>query len=185
MIIYEKLKGKYGEDLKEKLTERLYYKVAINKSFCLHNLVKCGIDLEDLGYTFEDYLEDFEEQANKYVEKKTMYNIIKKGYAPGSFFSTTFADYLKEGFNYNSKIINKEGGERILEILDIDCDLEKYNLRLENYKRHVELYGIKEDLESFQKDFNLKQPILWEKKKEEWHLAFGGLLCEWIKYKKI
>jgi len=181
MILYEKLKGKYGENLKEKLTERLYHKIAAKKSFYLHNVVKCGIDLEDLGYTFEDYVEDFRDQANKYVEKKTVYNIIKKGYAPGSFVNTTFADYLKEGFNYNSKIIKKERAEEILEVLDIDCDLERYNLRLETYKRHIELYGAKEDLESFQEDFSIKQPILWENKKEKWHLAFDGLLCECIK----
>ena len=185
MILYKKLKERYGDKLKGKLTERLYNKVAAGKSFYLHNIVKCGIDLEDLGYTFEDYLVDFKEQADKYAEKKTLFNVLKKGYVPGNFSSSTFEKYLKKGFNYNSQIAKKEDGEKILEVLDIDCDLDNYNLRLEIYKRHIELYGAREDLERFQEDFSIKQPVLWEKEKEKWHLAFGGLLCGYIRWGKI
>ncbi len=183
MILYEKLRGKYGNGLKEKLSERLYHKMAAKKSFYLHNIVKCGVDLEDLGYTFEDYLKDFKDQADKYTEKNTVYKIIKRGCAPGNFVSTTFVKYLKEGFNYNSQIVRGEDREEILSVLDIDCDLEKYDLRCEVYRRHIELYGDRESLERFQEDFNIRQPVLWEKRKEEWHLAFDGLLCEYIKWK--
>ncbi|GLI58315.1 hypothetical protein PM10SUCC1_38290 [Propionigenium maris DSM 9537] len=181
MILYEKLKNKYGDNLKEKLSERLYHKMAAKKSFYLHNIVKCGVDLDELGYTFEDYLEDFRHQADKYAEKRTLFNILKKGYAPGGYSSSTFQEYLRKGFNSNSQIVRGEDREEILDVLDIDCDLARYNLRCEVYRRHIELYGAKEDLERFQEDFSIKQSILWEKRKEEWHLAFDGLLADYIK----
>lgn len=183
MILYEKLKSKYGVDLKKKLSERLYYKMVANKEFYLHNIVKCGVDLDDLVYTFEDYLADFKYQADKYMEKRTLFNILKKGCTPGSYSSPTFEEYLRKGFNYNSQIVKGEDKEKYLDVLEIDCDLEKYNLRLEIYRRHIELYGNKEDLERFQKDFSIKQSVLWEKKKGEWHLAFDGLLCEYLRNK--
>lgn len=143
------------------------------------------MDLEEVGYTFEDYLKDFKDQAENYKEKRTLFNILKAGYTPSDFGGPTFFKMLKEGFNYNSNVIKRRGTEEILEVLDIDCNLERYNLKLETYKRHIELYGAKEDLENFQKDFSIKQPVLWEKEKEEWHLAFDGLLCESIKYKGL
>lgn len=183
MILYEKLKSKYGDNLKEKLSERLYHKMAAKKSFYLHNIVKCGVDLDELGYTFKDYLEDFRGQADKYMEKRTLFNILKKGYAPGGYSSYTFQEYLRKGFNYNSQIVRGGEKERLLDVLDIECVPARYNLRFEVYRRHIELYGDKEDLERFQGDFNIKQPVLWEKRKEEWQLAFDGLLCEYIRHK--
>ena len=184
MILYEKLKSKYGDDLKSILTEKLYNKIAAKKRFYLHNIVNCGIDLDELGYSYEDYLKDFSFQADKYTEKKTVFNILKSGNAPSMFHSDQFQEYLKIGFNYNSLIVKPENRDKLLGVIDIDCDLDSYNLRLEIYRRHIELYGNKEDLESFKKDFKLKRPILWEKQKEKCHLAFDGLLCEYIKIRR-
>jgi hypothetical protein len=183
VILYEKLQTEYGEDLKSVLTEKLYNKMAAKKSFYLHSIVHCGIDLDKVGYTYEDYLEDFKKHADKFSEKKTVFNVLKSGHSPTNFYTTLFYEHLKYGFNYNSLIIMPVNRKKLLEVIDIDCDLGSYGLRSETYKRHIEVYGKKDDLEAFKKDFKLKRPILWEKIKEEWHLAFDGLLCEYIKYK--
>lgn len=183
MILYEKLTSKYGKDLKQILSERVYKNIKTGNNIHLHNVVNSGIDIDSLDYTFEEYSKDFKEQLKSYTEKKTAFNIFKSGYAPSSFYTSTFFKQLTEGFNYNSHVIIPQSKEKLLAVIDIDCDLESYDLRLESYKRHIEVYGEKENLKAFKKNFKLKRPILWEKVKEEWHLAFDGLLCEYIKYK--
>lgn len=112
------------------------------------------MDLEDLRYTFEDYQIDFKESAGKYAEKETVFNILKVGYSPSEFEGPTSSKMLNNGLNYNSNVIKGKGPEEILNVLEIDCDLERYNLGCEAYRRHRALYGARGNLERV-------SPVLW------------------------
>ena len=86
---------------------------------------------------------------------------------------------FKNGFWYNSKASNLKN---IINKLVINYDIS--NFKIEFYKEHIELYGDKELLEAFKNTFNLQEGIYYEKYKSSWHLAFSGLLADYITYKE-
>ncbi len=182
MIIYEKIKEKYSpEELKERVGRSAYFRMQDNKPVKL-NALYSKLDLKDIKYSEEDLIKDYP-QYEKYIEKKTLLNIIKNGYSVEYLSKendiNVLVAHVWKGFNYNSQ--KYDGKEDVLKLLKIDYDIS--NFKLEIYKRHIELYGDKEELEKFREKFSIDRQVLYEKYKEKWHLAFDGLLAEYIKIK--
>ena len=169
MIIHEKIKAKYPN-----------YKYDSTKKCKLNTLAK-KYDLELIGYDYDDFIKDYGDEYSKYKEIKTVFNILKTGEYLSSFLTNKFLTFLVKGFNFNFPIVSKENLKKALSVVVIECDYKLYNLRLDVYKRHVELFGEFENLEKFKNDFNLKYEIILDKTKDEWHIAFDGRLAEYLK----
>lgn len=169
MIIYEKIQRVYPE-----------YKYDSTKKNKLGTLAK-KYNLDKIGYTYEDFKEDYKKEYEHYKELKTVFNILKTGKSPSMYLTQNFRNYLVKGFNYNFPLVSKEHLKQALEVIEIECDYKSYNLRLESYQNHIELFGEQKDLEAFRQDFKLDFEIILDKTKEKWHIAFDGILSEFLK----
>ena len=81
---------------------------------------------------------------------------------------------FQTAFDYNSS--KTENIQNTFRVNHIGYDIDKF--RLETYGRHIELYGKKEELEYFKNKYDTDHLVLFETYKQEWHLAFNGLLAE-------
>lgn len=141
------------------------------------------IDLDYINYTPLDLKKDYKKYSN-YKEIETVFNILKQGHSVNEYLFKSKVDQdlilkFKNGFWYNSKASNLKN---IINKLVINYDIS--NFKIEFYKEHIELYGDKELLEAFKNTFNLQEGIYYEKYKSSWHLAFSGLLADYITYKE-
>lgn len=174
MILYKKIKGNLNE-----INQALYYKIRNNQKVAL-NIIGKYIDLESVNYTYEDYEKDYPEKVSNYSESKVLYNIEKTGRALTSFPAAVVAA-VRIGINYNYLILkDKDLREEFLEYLDISLD---YKLDFESFEIHTEAYGEYEELERFKSDYEIKNEIIFEKYKEKWHLAFSGIISEYVNKK--
>lgn len=107
-----------------------------------------------------------------------MFKILSQGVSlrDVTLENSNFNRVLRKGFYYNSTILNPD---EIRKYIVIHYDVSDF--KIEFYKNHIELYGNKEKLEEFKKKFNLNEDVFYEKYKESWHLAFKGLLAEYIR----
>ncbi|MGL5124076.1 MAG: hypothetical protein ACRC6K_07975 [Fusobacteriaceae bacterium] len=169
MIIHKKIKK---IDKQYEIKEGVRY--TLNKIFKKY-------DNAAVKYTYEDFLKDYGLRYKEYKELKTLFNILIKGYSPTSYLTSNFYNFLVKGFNYNAKIVKEENLEKLLDVLHIECSINNYSLILEKHRRHIELYGEKDNLEKFKEDYRIEEPILYEKFKEKWHLAFDGILAEYLR----
>lgn len=175
MILYKKI------DLNsfEKLNQGMYYKILKNEKISL-NIIGRYIDLKKINYSYEDYLKDYPEKIEKFVESKVLYNIEMTGEALNSFPVAVTAA-IRVGINYNYFILkDKKQRDSFLKYLDISLD---YNLKFEAFDIHTEAFGEYEELLRFKNDYEIKNEIIFEKYKEKWHLAFSGILSEYINKK--
>ena len=171
MIIYEKIKK-----IDDKYVPKKGVRYNLNKVFEIY-------DNSIVKYTYEDFLKDYSLKYKDFKELRTLFNILTKGCSPTSYLTSNFYNFLVKGFNYNFPIVKKENLQKLLEVLYIECDLSSYDLKVEKFITHIELYGEKENLEKFKEDYQINQPVLFEKFKEKWHLAFNGILSEYLKNK--
>lgn len=175
MILYKKI----GIDNLNKLNQGIYYKVKKNKKVAL-NIIGKYIDLKSIDYSYDDYKLDYPERIEGYAESKVLYNIERSGRSLTSFPASAVAA-VRIGINYNYFILkNKEQRYEFLEYLDINLD---YQLDFESFEMHTEAYGDYEELERFKNDYEIKNEIVFEKYKEKWHLAFSGIISEYINKK--
>ncbi len=140
------------------------------------------IDLDRIGYTYEDFINDYGDKYENYEEKRTIFNILKTGESIHTFLvknkvSSWFRAMLRAGFDYNSN--KTDNIQNTFGVIYVEYDIDKF--RLETYDRHIELYGEKEDIEVFRKKYAIDHPVLFEPYKQEWHLAFDGLFAEYIR----
>lgn len=185
-ILKEKVINKYSlNQLKEILPQKILYYFMDNKTLVIPPLYTISqyIDLDYINYTPSDLKKDYKKYDN-YKEIETVFNIFKQGYSVNECLIKSKVDQdfilkLKNGFWYNSKASNLKN---IINKLVINYDIS--NFKVEFYKEHIELYGEKELLEAFKNAFNLQEGIYYEKYKSSWHLAFSGLLADYITYKE-
>ncbi|MEJ6466608.1 hypothetical protein [Fusobacterium ulcerans] len=185
-ILKEKVINKYSlNQLKEILPQKLLYYFMNNKTLAIPPLYTISqyIDLDYINYTPSDLKKDYKKYSN-YKEIETVFNILKQGHSVNEYLFKSKVDQdlilkFKNGFWYNSKASNLKN---IINKLVINYDIS--NFKIEFYKEHIELYGDKELLEAFKNTFNLQEGIYYEKYKSSWHLAFSGLLADYITYKE-
>lgn len=131
-------------------------------------------------YTIDDFIQDYPLLIN-FKEFKSVYKIYCTGVSLKEFelqhgiTNGILIRYLKKGFFYNSQVLNS-----VVPHLAIDYNID--NFEVEIYDTHIELYGNKQELLDFKKKYNLQENPYLEIYKNKWHLAFSGLLAEYIKY---
>ncbi|RGY64490.1 MULTISPECIES: hypothetical protein [Fusobacterium] len=181
-ILKNKVNKKYSiGNLEKILPEKAFFYFASDESLeipALYNISNY-IDLNYIKYTVKDFKKDYP-LYSKYKEIDSVFNIFKQGYSLKKFFIkkeiySVFSKNLKNGFFYNSKVANLKNA-----INDFIIKYDISNFKIEFYKEHVELYGDKELLRAFKNSFNLQEDIYYEKYKNSWHLAFSGLLADYI-----
>ena len=184
MIIYSKLNAIYSKD---EIYRRFPTATARKIIFC-RDIVKPSVlikycSFKEINYSYEDFLEDYP----KFLEYKAsdiLYKIYKAGYSVLQFrakydINSYFEYMLKNGLDFNSPI---ENGYKIIEFMGYRVDVSKF--KIDKYDTHIELFGDPEQLKAFKEKYNLKFEVLYEPYKESWHLAFNGMLADYIKIYK-
>ncbi len=141
------------------------------------------LDLEgELGYTYEDFLSDYQEAISEYKEKRALYNIWCMGLSIYEYTQVKGigSSQLYRILERGRDISKNETLESIIDILDVDIsreDLKMFEVTIKN--NFCRLVGDKDELVTFKIRYNIKNPVLpW---KDNWQLAFDGIITEKIK----
>lgn len=181
-IIKEKILKFYAiDELKYLCSNHIFFYLTRNHIKNIPKLCEFAkfLDIKTF-YTTDDFVIDYPVIKN-FKEFKSIFNIYCTGLTLKEFekkyavTSGILMRYLKKGFFYNSQVLNN-----VVPYLSIDFNIE--NFEIEIYKTHIELYGNKQDLIDFKNKYNLRENPYLEIYKNKWHLAFSGLLAEYIKY---
>lgn len=180
-ILISKLeKYKLIEVLKNKLSE--YRRKQLNKKafISLYTLVEF-INLDSIGYTFEDCLTDYEDKLKNQKEKFIIWKLWSKGYSVNSFqekfsISSSFQRQIRDGIDYNSEF---RGDKYLIDLLELKLNLKDF--KIVYYDTHIELFGEEKLLKEFRDKFDLNYDVIWEKDQQSYHLAFAGLLANYIR----
>ncbi|MDY3059290.1 MAG: hypothetical protein SOR11_04740 [Fusobacterium sp.] len=182
MIIIDKIIEKYSKEEIYKLLPRI---TARNIIFNRKTLIKAGvlakyISFDEIGYTLDDYISDYKADK-KYKEVKYVFEILRSGKNIGQLAKendmTDQLDYiLKHGFDFNSNGLNLY---KVIDIFKIKVDIKK--MELEKFENHIELYGEEKELINFREKFKITHPVLYEPIKKKFHLAFDGMLADYLK----
>ena len=182
MIIKDKILKKYTkEELNNILGKRKDYFYRKNFKCTIQYIVNI-FDIDSLNYNLNDFLADYPTYA-LYKENETLFNIFKAGYTLRSFSKKYDIDMgyvntqLRKGFIYNSTSIPNI----LFKFINLNYPFNKF-MKIEYYKKHIEIYDKKEILEKFRETFNLKEKVYFEKYKNSWHLAIQGFLAEYIRW---
>lgn len=181
MSIFKKLLTKYSYfEIETKLGERVYTKFKDGTRIPPLTRLAKDFDVKSLGYTVEEFRNDYP-QYEKQKEIRTLFNIQVEGQTVSGLMKEhhvpTLFKHLENGFDFNSNAYI--GKKEILKYFEFDIDLSKFKYKI--YRRHTELYGSKEDLENFKEQYKINQAVLMEKEMDTWHLAFDGMMNDWIR----
>ena len=178
-ILTEKIFNHYSKkELGDILSPKVFTQLSTNTKILpwFSELAKV-IDIKKIGYTLEDFKHDYPKYKD-FTEIESLFKILSQGISLRdiAIFNSNFHTVLKKGFYYNSTVLKPSEIEKYI-VIHYDIS----DFKIEFYKNHIELYGDKEKLEEFKKKFNLSEDVFYEKYKESWHLAFKGLLAEYIR----
>ncbi len=141
------------------------------------------LDLEgEIGYTYEDFLSDYQEVISGYKEKKALYNIWCTGLSIYEYTQVKGigSSQLYRILERGRDISKNETLKAIIDILDVDIsqeDLQKFTVTVK--EKFCRLVGDKKNLIAFRKRYNIRNPILpWQ---NSWQLTFDGVITEKIK----
>lgn len=182
MILYEKIKERYSrKELEELLGRNTAGRIYREEIEVLPVKISSRIDVSKLEYSLDDFKVDYEHMYKEHKEVEMIFALFIKGLAPNTLkkkynLETMIYSHLKYGFDYNSTSRNLH---LVLKQLGVEVNISRFTIDF--YKTHIELFGLKEDLESFKKKYNIKYDIYWEPYRESWHLAFNGCLAEYIR----
>lgn len=180
-ILISKLEKKgLLEDLKKKVGEHRRKKLNKKEFVPLFEIVK-HISLDTIGYTFKDCLIDYHDKLEGQTEKEIVWKLWSKGYSPYIFerennLSSCFSKYIKYGIKYDSEFT---GQNQLMEFMELDLNLSRF--KVVEYSSHIELFGKESELITFRDKYKLGYDVIWEKENKSYHLAFAGLLAEYIK----
>ncbi len=140
-----------------------------------------NVNLDLIGYTLDDCLVDYKVQLLNKKEKRAIFEIWKQGesiytYMKKHNLSSTLQSFLKHGINYNSNFRNYK---YLAKLLKLDLPLNKFKIKI--YDTHIELFGEKDNLIELRDKYKLEYDVIWEKEAKSYHLAFKGILYEYIK----
>lgn len=184
MIIYDKIKKKYDKyDIEEIFPRITARKIIFERDSVRMDVIAKNISLNEIGYTLQDYIADYKKDKI-YKEIGMVFEIYKSGMGIENFIikhdlGDYFKQLLKLGFDYNAPLKN---GYKIIDLFHIKVDFS--NFSIDKYDTHIELFGDKEELKKFKEKFKIHHDVLFEPIKKSWHLAFDGLLADYIKHKK-
>jgi len=189
-ILFDKLMNTMGEaEIIKRLGKPYFNILKKNATVRMYHICK-KINLEkEIGYTYEDCLQDFDYEINKYKEKKVIYKIWKTG---SSIYEYGLKLGLKRNYLYRmlrkgfDTVIDESIKYLLLDTFDIEYNLDDIkNFKIEVHEKFCKLIGSKEDLEKIITKYEIDYPILYHN--EEYSVAFNGALFRKIKenYKDI
>lgn len=185
MIIVEKLLKKYSwKDLEVLIPEYPLKNLRNGRSAPLSTIAK-NINIDELGYTFEDFLEDYEYFYSKFKEKRVLFNILKEGKTTTDIQQKagSSSDRLtRVGINYNSNYLGMEDYAVYLKEDTLAEDAQAFEILI--FNSHCELYGEQELLSQFKNKYSLNPPVILNKFNNKYHLAFDGLGFVLVKQKE-
>lgn len=181
MHIFDELIKVYSEDvIKEKINKNIFNDLKYARSIPSLDSIAKKFDLSKTDYNLEKFLDDYR-KYRKFKEQKSLYNILSDGITitelMEQYSAPSLYKHIRNGFDFNSNAYI--GKKEVLKYFEFDIDLSKFKYKI--YRRHTELYGEKEDLEKFKEQYKINQPILMEKEMNTWHLAFDGMMNDWIR----
>ncbi|MEI6856572.1 hypothetical protein [Psychrilyobacter sp.] len=185
MILYDKIKAKYSKDeIKKFLGGPTGRKLWREDDKIYPTYISSRINLLELNYTMEEFIQDYKKIIDKYLEKEMYYQLFINGFKINDIrtkfnLETQLYAYLLRGFDYNGVTRNMH---LAFDSLGIVVDISPFTVDL--YKTHIELFGQKEDLEKFKDRYGIKWELWYEPYRKSWHLAFNGCLAEYIRSKK-
>lgn len=92
----------------------------------------------------------------------------------------SYLEYIiRNGIDFNSIF---ENGYKIIKFMKYKIDVS--NFKIVKYETHVELFGNPEQLKIFKEKYNLRFEVIYEPYKKSWHLAFNGILADYIRIYK-
>jgi hypothetical protein len=183
LILVEKLYKKYKRfsDISDTIGEDNI--IRLQKGILVTFYTVCQkIDPESIGYTYEDFLQDYNEDIKIFQEKKIVYNIWKQGYSINAYgvlknlHSGTLLNALKKGLTLRNKVINAN----ISDVIDFEFDkklIEKFEIIV--HDDYCKLLGNENDLNFFKEKYNITYPVL--SYKNLFHIAFDGCIFKKIK----
>lgn len=145
-----------------------------------YNIVEY-VNLKKTKYNYDDFLEDYASELENKIEKYLVWQIWKRGCSINSFIiknniSTALDRHLRNGIDNNSTFKNQS---LVIALWKPKLELNKF--KITEFESHVEFHGEKELLEDFRNLHKIKYEVLWDQTEDSYHLAFGGILAEYIK----
>lgn len=182
MIIYDKIKNIYTKNEIEKMFPRISArKIIFERGIVRMDVIAKGVSFESIDYTLQDYIRDYNKDKI-YKELWMVFEIYKQGFKIEEFMReyslpAHFRNIIRYGLDYNTTMKN---GYKLINLFKIRVDASKFEVD-KSYETHIELFGIKEELEAFKTEFKIEHSVLFEPLKKSWHLAFDGMLAEYIR----
>lgn len=141
------------------------------------------LDLEgEIGYTYEDFLSDYQEVIKEYKEKRALYNIWCRGLSIHEYTQVKGigSSQLYRILERGRHISKNETLESIIDVLDVDISEENLSsFKVAVKDKFCRLVGDRKELISFRERYDIKNPILpWQ---DTWQLAFNGVVAEKVK----
>lgn len=146
------------------------------------------IDVEqELGYTFEEFVDDFKDTLKKFNEPELVYKIWKQG-------ESLIGYGRKRGISQNTmyratkkgrKSLGQNFKYQLLDSFEIEVDIDDIkDFRLELHDEFAKLFGDKIELENLAKKYEIDYPVLYYN--NEYSIAFDGWFYRYLKdyYKK-
>ena len=168
------------EEVSSKIDRNQISNMKNDKKFTSLDAIAKNLDLKRINYSVDDFLDDYP-QYKKHKEIKTIYNIQMNGETVGGLSDknscSSLFGHIKDGFDFTSTAyVDKK---EVLKYFEFDIDLSDFRVR--TFKKHTKLYGAKEELEKFKEKYKITYPIAFDNEMEKWHLAFDGMLNDWIR----
>ena len=168
MILLEKLFSKYSKKELEGIFPREYVYELINYRIQPRLTSIAGrVDVvNELNYTYEDFLTDYENYA-EYKENKLLFDLYKKGITAKDaaikfdYNETSFLAYLRNGIPLNK-------GTKIeqMKAYYIEDKIDIQEMKYKIFDNHCELYASKEELEKFRNKYNIDEDIIYSETKK-------------------
>lgn len=183
-ILYTKLVSTFGKKEAEKIVgEDILRKLKHNEKNIYFHVLCRKINLEkEIGYTFEDFRLDFEEQIEKYTEKELVYKVFTKGYSLYAYCKKIGIDQntLYRVCRQGRKIIGDDLKYKLMDLFEIEYDIHDIDsFKIELHEEFCKLTGSKEELELLAKKYDIDFPVLFYN--NQYSIAFDGWFFEIIK----
>lgn len=184
MILYKKLISHFNtNELKELLGEETVRRFKTPNYRPSFPVLCEKIDVERIGYFYEDFLQDYKLQIAKYKEKEILYNIWKQGFS-------VYKYSIKVGLKKNSlyrilrkgrEIVKDDTKYKLLDTFKVDYDLTDLQaFQVEVFHEYCKLYGEKNELEKFTEKYKIDFPVLYYNGK--YSVAFNGWFFKVIQH---
>ena len=184
MILYYKTNKIFSEkEIKEIFPIITARKIIYSRDIVTPDCFIKYCSFKKIDYTFQDFLKDYP-KFRKYKSPEIMFKIYEKGYTVLKYrnennISSHLEKMIKYGLDFNTTIQN---AYKLINLLGYNIDTSKFEI--DKYETHVELFGKKEHLKAFKEKYGIRYDIIYEPYKKSWHLAFNGMLADYIRIYK-